>query len=938
MRRRLIPVCVAAAMFIFPLVAQEPSWSPDTPEPGSVEQIRQFTTAPEYLPPTVAYVPESANVPSPSDVLGRVAGAPNELTSVAKIYDYYSKLAAASDRVEMEVIGKTEEGRDLVLIRVSDAANLQNIERYKDITRRLADPRKTTAREMESLVAEGKAIYHLIGGLHSTETGSPEMLMELAYRLAVSDKPEIARIRSEVIVLITPVAEPDGRDRMVEWYYRHLRDRDLSYEELREFSSPPYWGHYAFHDNNRDGMQQALALTRAVHETFFKYHPHVVHDLHESLPLLYISTGHGPYSSAVSAMTVNQWTQYAHNEAGSLQAMGLPGVWTWGFWDGWWPGYLFSVANNHNSVGRFYETFGNSLAGTYDRNLENTRFVGRPVTEAQWYRPDPPAKKLKWSMRNNTNYMQAGVLEALAYTSVHGTDLLRSGWTKGFRNIEKSKTTAPYAWVFPEEQRDRGRLAYLINRLRAHRYEVHRLDQPFKGGEKTHPAGTYVVRLDQPYRDAIITLLDVQKFPADEPNTPYDDVAWTWPLLYGVEGSKVADRKILESSMTMLAEDLKPTGRVSGSGDVFLVADKGQNAIMELRLALQGTIEAARESFEVDRKRYPAGTLIVQASRADAESAAAKTGLDLTAVRRMPQVARHIVDMPRVAVMHTWTSTQDIGWIRYTFDQISLPYTLIHDGDLRAGSLGERFDVILFGNSGGDLARMVHGHDTKYGPLAYTKTAEFPSHGVPNASPDITGGMGLEGLSNLQKFVNDGGLLVTLENAGTLAVDGGIARGISRVAPATFNTPGSEVQAKVLRPLHPIVYGYEELPSIFRGNAPLFNVRDRDRDRVVLQFGTKKIETDGPAMNLADGGDSPMAAAPAVESAEEKEEEKKNGKPFVLSGFVKSSDVVEGKPAIIDLPVGKGRVILFNFNPLHRYLTHSDFRFVYNAILHWNDM
>ena len=936
MHLRLSRTLAAALILAGPLAAQPSPWTPDTPEPGSVEQIRKFTTEARYLPETVAYVPESTSVPSPSDVLGHIAGAANELSNVATIYDYYRKLDAASDRVEMSVIGKTEEGRDLVLVRVSSAANLRNISRYKEITNLLADPRRTSEETMESLVAEGKPIYHLIGGLHSTETGSPEMLMELAYRLAVSEKPEIARIRDEVIVLITPVAEPDGRDRVVEWYYRHLRNRDLPYQELREFSSPPYWGHYAFHDNNRDGMQQALALTRAVHETFFEYRPHVVHDLHESLPLLYISTGHGPYSQAVSPLTINQWTQYAHNEAGALSAMGLPGVWTWGFWDGWWPGYLFSVANNHNSTGRFYETFGNSLAGTYERNLEDTRFVGRPVTEVQWYRPDPPAKKLVWSLRNNTNYMQAGVLEALSYTATHGEDLLRGGWTKASRNLEQAKTNAPYAWVFPEKQRDRGRLAYLINRLRAHRYEVHRLDRELKSGDKEYPAGSYVVRLDQPDRSAIITLLDVQKFPADEPNTPYDDVAWTWPLLYGVAGEKLADKKILESPMTLLSEDIAPRGSISGSGEIFLIADRGQNALLDLRLAIPGTIEAAETSFTAERKEYPAGTWIVQAPRESVQKAVGEIGIDAVAVRGMPEVRRHSVDMPRIGVMHTWTSTQDIGWIRYTFDQVRLPYTLIHDGDLRQGNLGARFDLILFGNSNGDLARLVHGLDPKYGPLAYTKTAEFPSHGVPDSSADITGGMGLEGLANLQKFVHDGGVLVTIENAGTLAVDGGIVRGISRVPQGSFNSPGSEVQAKVLRPEHPLVYGYEELPTVFRGNAPLFNVRGREQDRVVLQFGTKRVEAEDAVVNVAESHEWPAEDAASVKK--EEEEKKKESKPLVLSGFVKGADVVEGKPAIIDVPTGKGRVILFNFNPLHRYLTHSDFRFVYNAILHWNDM
>jgi hypothetical protein len=221
------------------------------------------------------------------------------------------------------------------------------------------------------------------------------MLMELAYRLAVSERPEIRRIRERRGGADHPGRRgrrPRPRGRVVR---RHLAaSADLPWEEVREIGSPPYWGHYAFHDNNRDGMQLTLALTRAVNDVFHRFHPQVVHDLHESLPLLYISTGHGPYSEAIDPVTINEWTQLAHHEAGELQAQGLPGVWTWGFWDGWWPGYLFSVANNHNATGRFYETFGNSHAGTFERKLSDVRFVGVPVTESRWYRPWPPGEKV----------------------------------------------------------------------------------------------------------------------------------------------------------------------------------------------------------------------------------------------------------------------------------------------------------------------------------------------------------------------------------------------------------------------------------------------------------------------------------------------------------------------------------------------------------------
>ncbi|HUP02248.1 MAG TPA: M14 family zinc carboxypeptidase [Gemmatimonadota bacterium] len=938
-------------------------FAPDTPEPESIDAIRRHTTAERYLPPLVSYVPESPTVPSPTDVLGRIAGAANELSSVAEIHDYFRRLDAASDRVVVRTIGTSEEGREIVLAIISSEENLRDLERYRDLTVRLADPRRTSREEAQRLAALGKPIYYLLAGLHSTETGSPEMVMELAYRLAVSERPEIRSIRENLIVLITPVVETDGRDRVVEWYYRHLRDRVGPWSELRAIGSPPYWGHYAYHDNNRDGMQLTLALTRAVHETFYEFHPQVVHDLHESLPLLYISTGHGPYSPAIDPVTINEWTQFAHHEASELQAQGMPGVWTWAFWDGWWPGYLFSVANNHNAIGRFYETFGNSLAGTFVRELDEIEYLDKPVTTRQWYRPWPPDSTVVWSLRNNTNYMQAGVLQALQYAALHGEELLWNFWVKGDRALERGRTEAPYAWAFPVEQRDPSRLAYLIELLRRHRIEVHRLTADATIGDSTLAAGTYVVRMDQPFRNAALTFLDRQEFPEEEPNPPYDDVAWTWPLLYGVEGRAIGERGILEAAMAAVTGEVTAQGGIRGAGDVYALEDTGQTGLLAARVRLANhRIEAAERAFTIGIDSFPAGSWIVSGSREELERVAGEFGLDFVAAAGAPDVRRHAVDLPRLAVYQPWSSTQDAGWVRYTFDRMDLPYTLITDEDLERDRIG-RYDVILIPDAAGDFARLVHGIDPKYGPLAYTRTDATPSHGIPNSSEDITGGMGFAGLLALQRFVEQGGVLVTLGNAGRLVVDGGIVRHV-RHADGEFNTPGSELRARVLRPDHPLAYGYQDSTSVFRGKDPLWEVDDRYRDWVVVQFGTKEIvDADRrearAAERLAKAGERgpepfppPDFGMPVTERGERldaaaAEDEKGTGKDdgdedakdaLLLSGFIDGADEVDGKPAILDIPVGKGRVLLFAFNPLHRFLNHSDFRFAFNAILHWNDL
>src|SRR5688572_25162404 len=359
----LRPLAVFAAV-LAPLAAYAQGAAPpaDVPEPGSAEAIAAATTEPRFLSPWVASVPDDPKVPSPSEHLGHIVGAPGELTRTDKIYAYYRALAAATDRVKVETIGKTEEGRDILLVIVGDAATLADLDRYRAETAALADPRKTDEAAAERIIAGIKPIYMLHGGLHSTETGSPEMLMELVYRLAVSNAEVPRLVRDKLVVLVNPVAEPDGRDRSVDWFYRHLKGK-TDYDRLPPIS-PPYWGKYVFHDNNRDGIQRKLALTRATQDAFLTWHPIVVHDLHESIPLLSIWTGTGPYNPNLDPSVFSEWHTIAFHEVATATALGMPGVWTYGFGEGFAHVFQESVSTIHNAIGPGYDTSGNRPAET----------------------------------------------------------------------------------------------------------------------------------------------------------------------------------------------------------------------------------------------------------------------------------------------------------------------------------------------------------------------------------------------------------------------------------------------------------------------------------------------------------------------------------------------------------------------------------------------
>ncbi|MFI5184675.1 MAG: M14 family zinc carboxypeptidase [Vicinamibacteria bacterium] len=917
---RLLLVACLLATVSGPGFADEPK--PDTSEPGTREAIAAATTEARFLSAWVADVPASATVPSPTKFLGHVAGAPGELTHTDKIYAYYRALAAATDRVKVEAIGKSEEGRELLLVFVGDGSSLKELDRTRVDMADLADPRRTDEAAMERIVARTKPLYMLHGGLHSEETGSPEMLMELAYRLAVSDAPLVREIRDRLVVLINPVAEPDGRDREVDWFYKNLKGK-TDYDSLPP-TGPPYWGKYVFHDNNRDGVQRKLPLTRATQDAFLRWHPVVVHDLHESIPLLSIWTGTGPYSPTLDPIAASEWHALSFHEVTTLTSLGLPGVWTWGFGEGFAQVFADSVAVNHNAIAHGYETFGNGTAETVERVIDpDERFTGKAVTEPDWYRALPPPKRFKWSLRDNTNYMETGVLAALQYSAHNAADMLRNFWRRGRNAVQKGGSEKPYAVAIPEKQDDRNRLARLVNLLREHGIEVSRAKESFTVKEGTFPAGTFLVRMDQPYRSWALELLLPQKYPADKALYPaYDDVSWALPVSLGVETKPIEDPSVRQLATSLVSDLVRYKGDIATAGAVYLVRDVGQEAFLAARVRLaKFKVEAAEKPFSSGGTDYPAGSWVIAAQpnlRPALEAVAADLAIDIDAADAAPSVPRHSLDLPRLAVLQTWYDTQGPGWVRMIFDDEKVPYTLIMDDDVKRGGLSERFDVILFPETDGGLKGIVNGFDSKDSPLPYVKAAQFPTLGTPTSSPDITGGLGWRGVANIEDFVRKGGLLVTLGGASSLPLDGGIAHDVRRASVKDAYVPGSELRARFRRPDHPLAYGYKEETTALRENLAFYAVRRWDRGRVVLQWGTE-IPKD-------DGEDDP---------AESKDEKKA---PLVVSGGIKGGGDVEGKAAILDIPTGKGRVVAFDFDPIHRYLTQSSFRLAWNAILNWNDL
>jgi hypothetical protein len=949
MRRLLAALLLSSTT----LLAQQPIDAEYT------RQIRENTTAPQFLTELVDHLPESATIDSPLEFNGYISGAEGKLTYAADVHRYMRMLASKSPRVKVFPIGTSEEGREMIVVAIADEATIANFDRYADITRRLADPRSLSDRDAEPLLAEGKPFYHLTGAIHSPETGSPEMLMELAYRLAVSDRPEIRAIRENIVTLITPVVEVDGRERQVDlWRYRQQHPGK---------PTPPmvYWGHYVAHDNNRDQIGLALALSRNILDTYFRFHPQVLHDLHESVPFLYISTGTGPYNPALDPIVIDAWHRMAYHEVGELTRRGMPGVWTHGFYDGWAPNYMFWAALGHNSIGRFYETFGNRWPMTERR-------VVRGASQREWYRPNPPLPEVKWSLRNNVNYQQSGVLLALGETARNRRQALEQFWLLGKRSVAKATNEGPAAYVLPADQKRLGQVHELLSLLRRHGIEVHQttsastvtLSAPKnppapaadaakdqKPASVSLPKGSFVIRMDQPYSRLADTLLDVQFVRGDD--RVYDDTGWTLGLLKNLDVRRVTNPDVLKISMAPAVDNPAPalprgTVAIENSGDI---------ALAQLRFAHPSArFRVASEDFTVGGRKFARGTII-----ADGLPDGATSRVAATALATAPSVATRDLRVPRIAVLHSWLRTQDEGWYRLALESMGIPYTYISAQDVsRTPALRDQFDVIIFPPVGSTPQDIVNGL-APGAPLPWKKTELTPNLGGIDETDDMRPGLGLGGVQNLATFVENGGLLITVRDTAQLAIDYGLVRWV-RVVPSTkLKAPGSIVRGTVVDKASPVVAGYDEtIPLVFAG-SPLLRVSFREESANTDRPSGRGSRTDADVVQGRPVVDTPERPKPGAgeEGFQAPEDAPWNvehsmpapaDRPRVLvrfyeqadqllmSGMLDGGDELAGKAAVVAAPRGKGTILLFAVNPMWRMNTQGMYALVTNAIINWESL
>jgi Zinc carboxypeptidase len=950
------------------------------------QKIQKYTTEPYFTSPLVDYLPASKTVPTPEVVLGDVAGAPGILPYSSQVYQYMRLLEKSSPRVKVFSIGHTEEGREMIAVAVSSEANLAHLDENRAKLAELADPRTIHLNDSEAdkIAEDSVPVYYITGTIHSTETGAPTALMELAYRLAVDDSPYIRDIRDHVITLITPIVEVDGRDRMVDLYRWHLAHPKENYPPLE------YWGHYVAHDNNRDAMGLTLDLSRNVLNEFITQEAIVLHDLHESVPYLYDNTaGDGPFNAWVDPILTNEWEILGWRNVQDMTKFGMPGVFTHGQFDTWSPGYLMFMAAMHNGISRLYETFGNDGADTEERTLDPDEY------SRTWWRQNPPLPRVLWSQRDNNNYEETGLLTSLHFFSDNRVMFLKNFYLKAKRSVMKPQEEGPAAYVLPADDPRKGAQADLLHVLQLQHCEISRATSAFsvtvpekKTASHGHEAakaddsaaetktlefaaGSYIIRMDQPYSRIADALLDHQYWSPDDPQkTPYDDTGWTFGELFKVKVDRITDAKVLDVPMERVTDIGAPSG-VSGGGTVFAINDNADSALATLRYRLKdASIDVAEEPFEADGHKFNRGTFLIQSvDSADLQKAVSDLGLEAYGLSAAPSVKSHPARAARVAILHTWLSTQTEGWWREALDFMHIPYDYISTQTVaKDADLNSKYDVILFPPVGrfANPDTIINGLPTDWGnPLPWKNTTLTPNIGKIDSTDDIRPGLGWDGAKHLQEFVKHGGVLVTVMDTANLAISLGLTHGVSVGRTPKERIIGSVVHVDLVDPTSPIAYGYGDELSVYCFNGPSFDVSNIVGRGGFRRFGEMNGRPTGRGTltdpdfvvgrkNVAPPPEpkvEPWQAEPVTD------EELRDGigvippqyrprvifryadnKDLLVSGLVEGGEEIAQHPAVIDVPVDSGHVVLFSNNPIYRGETHGSYSLVLNTILNFDNL
>jgi len=861
----------------------------------------------------VASAPASAQVPTPESVLGFRVGADFKLATYEQALEYFRRLDAASDRLALREVGTSSFGRPMVIALISSAENLRNVERYRDIARRLAHPGDMGEAEARRLAADGKALVWIDGGLHASEVAHAQHTMQLAHDLVTGDAdPEIAAILENVILVLWTSINPDGQTMVADWYMGNV---GTQYEVA---STPFLYQKYVGHDNNRDGYMINQMESRVVTRVARDWEPQILYNHHQTSPFptrIWIPPFAEPISPNVHPLMWRTVNLVGMSMAQALEERGQKGAVHMGTgFDNWYPGFMDHANSFHNVASLLTETALYRYATPHFYTISDFPDDERDLRPRSLYAS--PWEGGWWRLRDAVDYMLTASVSVLDVAAKYKNDLLFNRYQAARDVAAQYRAGPPYAFFVGQEQRDPVAAVEMLRRLAFNGIDVKRLRSGVTVEGVTHPAGTWVIPMDQPNANFVRQLFavqeypDLREYPEGPPEQPYDVSGWTLPYQFDVR--VVEAHAPLPAEVAGALEDVRadplpwdaqgdaapfdsppdvgfdthpvaraivpPAGRVRGGGSA-LVLDPAQNNTY--RALGRAWAEGAQVSFapgEPGSEEGEAGSSgrWLVSGLSGATQQALVLDLHLQAVGGSMPAGR--VGRPRVGLYRPWQASMDEGWTRWLLETYGVPHASLYNADVLAGDLGSRYDVIVLADMG-----------------TRTILEGFEKGSVP---PRYAGGLGAEGVRELDAFLRGGGTLVAINGSTAFAIAQlhlpvkDVTQDLRR---EEFSASGAIVELLV-DPSHPVMSGMPERAKVMVGRSPVFTTEEGFEGHVLAKYP-------------------------------------KNGTPL-LSGYFLGEEHVQGYAAALDVKHGEGRVVLLGLRPQWRGQPFGSFKVLFNAALY----
>jgi hypothetical protein len=816
-------------------------------------------------------------IPAPESVLGFAPGEDRKLADWTQIVDYFRRLDAASDRVRVEEVGRSTEGRPFLIVTVTSEANMARLEAIRAANLRLADPRGLDEAEADRLLDTGKTVVALNHGIHSDEVASPLTAMRTAHALATADDPATREILDQTVVVMVPSQNPDGAQKVAEWYRAHLGTPFEAPGCETDCRLPFLYHHYTGHDDNRDWYAFTQAETRlTVRHLYERWHPQIVEDLHEMsarAARLFVPPYLDPWEPNVDPALRSAANGLGAHIAARLTAEGKKGVVIHALYDAWSPSRAYP--HTHGGVRILTECAGARLASPIEvKAADLVAGLGYDARRASWNQPAPwPGGT--WRLRDIVDYQFSATRALLEHAARNRRD-----WLETFLAVNRRACARadPYAFVVSAAQRDPWAAAQLLGALRLGGVEVGRARDPFLAAGRRFPAGSHVVVLAQPAGAFAKSVLekqdypDLREWPGGPPQRPYDVTAHTLPLLMGVDVAAVPAP--FHAAVDAIGDPAVVPGRIEGRGR-FLAMGHGTGELVALGRLLRDGVSVlwATTAFSDRGRSFPAGTLLVpEAARGRLDPLTRELGLVVRALATAPPALA--LRRPRVGLYQSFVASIDEGWTRFVFErQLGVEYETLHDKDVRGGGLRRRFDVIVLPDQ--------------------TRRDILDGHPAGSMPPELVGGLGQPGAGALRAFVEEGGTLVALNAATDFAIqDLGlpVTDVLGEAAGPGFYCPGAILKARVDAG-DLLTHGLDETVALWFQNGPAFDTGTGAR--ALLRYP--------------------------------------DGEPL-LSGWLVGGKRLYGKAALVVVPRGRGRVVLFGFRPQYRAQSWGTYVPLLNAI------